>query len=197
MNEEKIVLECTKYGILRQKEVNRKKMLEEFSSIEGLFKYDDLKTFYEIKEAIEKANSMRWYENYNCGTSNAIMYICDEVQYVISIPWINRLIIDFFEKYLSVKIEYTYCYFNCEEKMELKKTLDLDTIYSLFDSLSNNFKEDNKYCKEILERLRYISSFKFYEESLEIKFVEGNVTTSFNIPKENKIIIEILKKLAF
>ena len=51
--EEKIVLECTRYGILRKKEVSREKMLNDFSSME---KYDDLKTFSKIKSAINRRN---------------------------------------------------------------------------------------------------------------------------------------------
>ena len=183
--EEKIVLECTRYGILRKKEVSREKMLNDFSSMEGLFKYDDLKTFSKIKSAINTAETMRWYENYNEGTSNAIMI--DQTK-VIRIPWVDKLIINFFEKYLSISIEYTYWPSNSEEGVKLSKSLDLDK--------AKNFEEDNRYSKEILEMLKYISAFEFHDENCEIRFLEGNVTTSFDIPKENTVLLAILRKLA-
>lgn len=191
--EEKIALECTRYGILRKKEVSREKMLNDFSRMEGLFKYDDLKTFSKIKSAINTAETMRWYENYNEGTSNAIMI--DQTK-VIRIPWVDKLIINFFEKYLSISIEYTYWPSNSEEGVKLSKSLDLDKIYLLFDSLAKNFEEDNRYSKEILEMLKYISAFEFHDENCEIRFLEGNVTTSFDIPKENTVLLAILRKLA-
>ena len=191
MNEENIiVLEWTQYGRLKTKEIDRKKMLDKFSSIEGLFRYEEFKTYDEVKTAIKTAQTIRWYENFNDGTSNAIM--CDQKK-VIKIPWICRLIVKFFEEYLVLPIEYTY--FTLSEE-KIKKTFYLNNVYPLFDAISKNFEEDNKYSKEIQEYLKSVIAFEFHEKNKEIKFFEGKVTTSFCIPDKNTIVIEILRKLA-
>ncbi len=191
MNEENIiVLEWTQYGRLKYKEMDREKMLNNFSSIEGLFKYDELKTFDQVKAALKTAQTVRWYENYDGGTSNAIM--CDSKN-VIKIPWVSRLIIKFFKECLSFPIEYTY--FTSDEE-KIKKTLYLNKVYPLFDEISKNFEDNNKYSKEIQEYLKSSTAFEFHERSRKIMFFEGNVPTSFGIPEENTILIEILRKLA-
>lgn len=194
MNKEKIVLESVRYGALRKKEVDREKMVKDFCNMREILSYEKSKVLDSIINAIENADKIMWYENYNCGSSYAIEWKAqDEKEKVVEILGTNRLILSLFKEYLKPEIKYNY---KIEKNKEITTTLSLDDTYNLFDGIAKSFQE-NKYSMAILEILPISYEITFDKENSTLMYKQDNgISVSFEIPKENTVILEILKKLA-
>lgn len=188
---EVIVLEWTRYGRLYKREIERQKTYETFKNIQE-HHYVDKEILDKILIAISKADNIRWYENYNDGSTNAIKWENDKEGGVVPISWVNRGLINQWEELFITPITYTYK----SEGNEKTKTLILEDVYNLFYGLSSGFKDDNKYSKVILKILPNISGFAFNKDTSVLSYdISKNLHESFEIPRNNTIILEILRKL--
>ena len=159
-----------------------------------ILSYEKSKVLDSIINAIENADKIMWYENYNCGSSYAIEWKAqDEKEKVVEILGTNRLILSLFKEYLKPEIKYNY---KIEKNKEITTTLSLDDTYNLFDGIAKSFQE-NKYSMAILEILPISYEITFDKENSTLTYKQDNgISVSFEIPKENTVILEILKKLA-
>ena len=190
---EVIVLEWTRYGRLYKREINRKETYDSFRKLENR-SYVNKNVLVQILNAIDKAATIRWFENYNDGNTKAISWITEEAskkkkieetdKNVVSIPWVDRILIDKWEENFITLITYKYI----DSGKETEKTLNLNDVYGIFNGLASGFKNDNKYSNEILNALPDISEFTYN--------ISPSVKEKFEIPGENIIVLEILRKLA-
>ena len=75
--------------------------------------------------------------------------------------------------------------------------MNLNDVYGIFNGLASGFKNDNKYSNEILNALPDISEFTFNNDTSEVSYnISPSVKEKFEIPGENIIVLEILRKLA-
>ena len=98
---EVIVLEWTRYGRLYKREINRKETYDSFRKLENR-SYVNKNVLVQILNAIDKAATIRWFENYNDGNTKAISWITEEAskkkkieetdKNVVSIPWVDRIL---------------------------------------------------------------------------------------------------------
>lgn len=199
---EVIVLEWTRYGRLYKREINRKETYDSFRKLENR-SYVNKNVLVQILNAIDKAATIRWFENYNDGNTKAISWITEEAskkkkieetdKNVVSIPWVDRILIDKWEENFITLI--TYKYINSGKETE--KILNLNDVYGIFNGLASGFKNDNKYSNEILKALPDISEFTFNNDTSEVSYnISPSVKEKFEIPGENIIVLEILRKLA-
>ena len=199
---EVIVLEWTRYGRLYKREINRKETYDSFRKLENR-SYVNKNVLVQILNAIDKAATIRWFENYNDGNTKAISWITEEAskkkkieetdENVVSIPWVDRILIDKWEENFITLITYKYI----DSGKETEKILNLNDVYGIFNGLASGFKNDNKYSNEILNALPDISEFTFNNDTSEVSYnISPSVKEKFEIPGENIIVLEILRKLA-
>jgi hypothetical protein len=199
---EVIVLEWTRYGRLYKREINRKETYDSFRKLENR-SYVNKNVLVQILNAIDKAATIRWFENYNDGNTKAISWITEEAskkkkieendKNVVSIPWVDRILIDKWEENFITLITYKYI----DSGKETEKILNLNDVYGIFNGLASGFKNDNKYSNEILNALPDISEFTFNNDTSEVSYnISPSVKEKFEIPGENIIVLEILRKLA-
>lgn len=199
---EVIVLEWTRYGRLYKREINRKETYDSFRKLENR-SYVNKNVLVQILNAIDKAATIRWFENYNDGNTKAISWITEEAskkkkieetdKNIVSIPWVDRILIDKWEENFITLI--TYKYINSGKETE--KILNLNDVYGIFNGLASGFKNDNKYSNEILKAIPDISEFTFNNDTSEVSYnISPSVKEKFEIPGENIIVLEILRKLA-
>ncbi|OKZ75807.1 MAG: hypothetical protein BHW00_01045 [Clostridium sp. 26_22] len=199
---EVIVLEWTRYGRLYKREINRKETYDSFRKLENR-SYVNKNVLVQILNAIDKAATIRWFENYNDGNTKAISWITEEAskkkkieetdKNVVSIPWVDRILIDKWEENFITLITYKYI----DSGKETEKILNLNDVYGIFNGLASGFKNDNKYSNEILKALPDISEFTFNNDTSEVSYnISPSVKEKFEIPGENIIVLEILRKLA-
>ena len=199
---EVIILEWTRYGRLYKREINRKETYDSFRKLENR-SYVNKNVLVQILNAIDKAATIRWFENYNDGNTKAISWITEEAskkkkieetdKNVVSIPWVDRILIDKWEENFITLITYKYI----DSGKETEKILNLNDVYGIFNGLASGFKNDNKYSNEILNALPDISEFTFNNDTSEVSYnISPSVKEKFEIPGENIIVLEILRKLA-
>ena len=199
---EVIVLEWTRYGRLYKREINRKETYDSFRKLENR-SYVNKNVLVQILNAIDKAATIRWFENYNDGNTKAVSWITEEAskkkkieetdKNVVSIPWVDRILIDKWEENFITLITYKYI----DSGKETEKILNLNDVYGIFNGLASGFKNDNKYSNEILKALPDISEFTFNNDTSEVSYnISPSVKEKFEIPGENIIVLEILRKLA-
>mgnify|MGYP000401645576 FL=1 len=199
---EVIVLEWTRYGRLYKREINRKETYDSFRKLENR-SYVNKNVLVQILNAIDKAATIRWFENYNDGNTKAISWITEEAskkkkieetdKNVVSIPWVDRILIDKWEENFITLITYKYI----DSGKETEKILNLNDVYGIFNGLASGFKNDNKYSNEILKAIPDISEFTFNNDTSEVSYnISPSVKEKFEIPGENIIVLEILRKLA-
>lgn len=199
---EVIVLEWTRYGRLYKREINRKETYDSFRKLENK-SYVNKNVLVQILNAIDKAATIRWFENYNDGNTKAISWITEEAskkkkieetdKNVVSIPWVDRILIDKWEENFITLITYKYI----DSGKETEKILNLNDVYGIFNGLASGFKNDNKYSNEILKAIPDISEFTFNNDTSEVSYnISPSVKEKFEIPGENIIVLEILRKLA-
>ena len=149
---EVIVLEWTRYGRLYKREINRKETYDSFRKLENR-SYVNKNVLVQILNAIDKAATIRWFENYNDGNTKAISWIMEEAskkkkieetdKNVVSIPWVDRILIDKWEENFITFITYKYI----DSGKETEKILNLNDVYGIFNGLASGFRNDNKYSK--------------------------------------------------
>ena len=199
---EVIVLEWTRYGRLYKREINRKETYDSFRKLENR-SYVNKNVLVQILNAIDKAATIRWFENYNDGNTKAISWITEEAskkkkieetdKNVVSIPWVDRILIDKWEENFITLITYKYI----DSGKETEKILNLNDVYGIFNGLASGFKNDNKYSNEILKAIPDMSEFTFNNDTSEVSYnISPSVKEKFEIPGENIIVLEILRKLA-
>ena len=197
---EVIVLEWTRYGRLYKREINRKETYDSFSKLEKSA-YVNRNVLVQILNAIEKATTIRWQENYNDGSTRALIWTTEETgkkvnamdKNFVPISWVDRILINKWEENFITLIKYKYI----DSGKETEKTLNLYDVYGIFNGLASGFKNDNKYSNEILKALPDISEFTFNNDTSEVSYnISPSVKEKFEIPGENIIVLEILRKLA-
>ena len=199
---EVIVLEWTRYGRLYKREIDRKETSDSFKELEKSSCVDK-NVLVQILNAIEKAATIRWVENYNDGATRAIIWKTEEAEKkkkanekdknVVTIPWVNRALINKWEENFITPITYRYI----DSGKEIQKTLIMSNVYSIFNGLAGGFINDNKYSKEILKFLPDISEFTFNNDTSEMSYnITPSVMEKFEIPGENTIVLESLRKLS-
>ena len=197
---EVIVLEWTRYGRLYKREINRKETYDSFSKLEKSA-YVNRNVLVQILNAIEKATTIRWQENYNDGSTRALIWTTEETgkkvnamdKNVVPISWVDRILINKWEENFITLITYKYI----DSGKETEKTLNLNDVYGIFNGLASGFRNDNKYSNEILNALPDISEFTFNNDTSEVSYnISPSVKEKFEIPGENIIVLEILRKLA-
>ena len=180
----------------------RKETYDSFRKLENR-SYVNKNVLVQILNAIDKAATIRWFENYNDGNTKAISWITEEAskkkkieetdKNVVSIPWVDRILIDKWEENFITLITYKYI----DSGKETEKILNLNDVYGIFNGLASGFKNDNKYSNEILKALPDISEFTFNNDTSEVSYnISPSVKEKFEIPGENIIVLEILRKLA-